>query len=72
MTPRWALVMMGGIATLLAVVPFVAFYKGPWIRAHSPYSKQLMAEEAARIEKEVDDARAAGLLPLEQEKSDKA
>ena len=52
LTPRWSLLLMGGIAFLLAPIPFVAFYKGPWIRGRSPYSKILMAEEKRRVEAE--------------------
>lgn len=52
MTVRWALVMMGGVAALLALVPFVAFYFGPQIRARSKYSRLLMAQERENIEKE--------------------
>ncbi|WVQ96557.1 hypothetical protein IAU59_003662 [Kwoniella sp. CBS 9459] len=53
MTPRWGIFLMGCIAILLAPIPFIAFYKGPWIRARSPYSKILMAEERKRIEAEM-------------------
>lgn len=44
--------MMGGFATLLAAVPFVAFVWGPQIRARSRYSKMLMAQEREQLEKE--------------------
>jgi hypothetical protein len=44
--------MMGCIALLLAPVPYIAFFKGPWIRERSPYSKILMAEEKKRVELE--------------------
>ncbi|OCF35086.1 hypothetical protein I316_03126 [Kwoniella heveanensis BCC8398] len=53
LTPRWGLLLMGCIAILLAPIPFIAYYKGPWIRARSPYSKILMAEERKRIEAEM-------------------
>ncbi|OCF57017.1 hypothetical protein L486_05874 [Kwoniella mangroviensis CBS 10435] len=52
MTPRWGLFMIGCIALLLAPIPFIALFKGPWIRERSPYSKILMAEERKRIEAE--------------------
>ncbi|WVW85154.1 hypothetical protein I302_107192 [Kwoniella bestiolae CBS 10118] len=52
MTPRWGLFMIGCIALLLAPVPFIALFKGPWIRERSPYSKVLMAEERKRLEAE--------------------
>jgi hypothetical protein len=52
LTPRWSLFMMGCIALLLAPVPYIAFFKGPWIRERSPYSKILMAEEKKRVELE--------------------
>jgi len=47
-------------------VPFVAFWRGPQIRARSKYSRQLMAEEARRIEIEKngeDDAADGALEP---------
>jgi hypothetical protein len=44
--------MMGCIALLLAPVPYIAFFKGPWIRERSPYSRILMAEEKKRVELE--------------------
>ncbi|KAL1411719.1 hypothetical protein Q8F55_002685 [Vanrija albida] len=52
LTVRWSLVMMGGFATLLAAVPFVAFAWGPRIRARSKYSKMLMAQEREQLDKE--------------------
>ncbi|WWC63027.1 uncharacterized protein I303_105626 [Kwoniella dejecticola CBS 10117] len=52
LTPRWGLLMIGCIALVLAPIPFIAFFKGPWIRERSPYSKVLMAEERKRIEAE--------------------
>ncbi|AFR92141.1 drug transporter [Cryptococcus neoformans C23] len=51
LTVRYSLIMMGGIAMLLAPIPFVMFFKGPWIRDHSPYSKRLIAEEQKRLDK---------------------
>ncbi|WWC88263.1 uncharacterized protein L201_003170 [Kwoniella dendrophila CBS 6074] len=52
MTPRWGIFMIGCIALLLSPIPFIAYFKGPWIRERSPYSKILMAEEKKRIENE--------------------
>lgn len=52
LTPRWSLFMMGCIALLLAPIPYIAYFKGPWIRERSPYSKILMAEEKKRVELE--------------------
>ncbi|WVQ83220.1 hypothetical protein IAT38_005359 [Cryptococcus sp. DSM 104549] len=52
LTPRWTIFTWGCVAALLAAVPFVAYYHGPVIRAHSKYSKILMKEEQERIEKE--------------------
>lgn len=60
LTPRWALFLMGMVAAVLGVVPFVAYWKGPEIRARSKYSKILMAEEAARVaESEKEDRERA-------------
>ncbi|ORX34977.1 major facilitator superfamily domain-containing protein [Kockovaella imperatae] len=53
MTPRWGLFLMGCIGLLLAPIPFVAYYYGPWIRERSPYSKILIAEEKQRVEAEM-------------------
>ncbi|RXK37531.1 hypothetical protein M231_05252 [Tremella mesenterica] len=50
LTPKWAIFLFGSIAAVLAIVPFVAFFYGPIIRARSPYSKLLMAEERERME----------------------
>ncbi|WWC89634.1 uncharacterized protein L201_004559 [Kwoniella dendrophila CBS 6074] len=50
LTVRYSLIMMGGIAMLLTPIPFVFFFKGPWIREHSPYSKKLIEEERKRID----------------------
>lgn len=61
LTPRWSLFMMGCIALLLAPVPYIAYFKGPWIRSRSPYSKLLMAEEKKRVELE------AGLKDAEKD-----
>jgi hypothetical protein len=83
MTVRLALVMMGGIATLLALVPFVAFFYGPWIRQKSKYSRLLMEQEREALEAEryqrelrgmplqgTEDLEGdANLDPLEREKS---
>lgn len=61
LTPRWSLFMMGCIALLLAPVPYIAYYKGPYIRSISPFSKILMAEEKKRVELE------AGLKDAEKD-----
>ena len=53
--------MMGCIALLLAPVPYIAYFKGPYIRSRSPYSKILMAEEKKRVELE------AGLKDAEKD-----
>lgn len=49
LTPRWAIFLMGMVAGVLGVVPFIAYWKGPEIRARSPFSRILMAEEKARV-----------------------
>ncbi|WWC61559.1 uncharacterized protein I303_104143 [Kwoniella dejecticola CBS 10117] len=50
LTVRYSLIMMGGIALILAPIPFVFFFKGPWIREHSPISKKLIEEETRRLD----------------------
>jgi hypothetical protein len=52
MTVRWALVMMGGIASVLALVPFGAYFYGPQIRARSKISRLLMQQEREALEEE--------------------
>jgi len=64
MTVRWALIMMGGIATVLALVPFVAFFYGPAIRARSKYSRLLMEQEREALETERLQREVRG-LPLQ-------
>lgn len=54
-TPRWTIFTWGVVALILATVPFIAFYKGTVIRAHSKYSKILMREERERIEREKEN-----------------
>lgn len=49
LTPRWAIFLMGMVAGVLGIVPFIAYWKGPEIRARSPFSRILMAEEKARV-----------------------
>lgn len=61
LTVRWALVLMGGIASVLALVPFVAFFYGPQIRARSPFSRQLMDDERQEIEDEKKKRDAYGM-----------
>lgn len=63
LTPRWSLFLMGCMALLLAPIPFVAYFKGPYIRERSPFSKILMAEEARRVQ-----AEKAGEIPIALEK----
>lgn len=65
LTVRYSLIMMGGIAMLLAPIPFVMFFKGPWIRDHSSYSKRLIAEEQKRL----DESEISSLEPLAQNES---
>nr|KIR47627.1 drug transporter [Cryptococcus bacillisporus CA1280] len=65
LTVRYSLIMMGGIAMLLAPIPFVMFFKGPWIRDHSPYSKRLIAEEQKRL----DESEIFSLEPLARNES---
>ena len=38
---RWASTLLGCIASLLAVIPFVLFFWGPKIRARSRFAKKL-------------------------------
>lgn len=45
LTPHYASTLFGCLAAILAVVPFVAFRWGPQIRARSPMSRKLVAEE---------------------------
>ena len=59
LTPRWAIFLFGCIASVLAAVPFVAFWYGPQIRARSRYSKLLMAEEKERVHRAHHDAELA-------------
>jgi hypothetical protein len=61
--------MMGCIAALLAPIPYIAFFKGPWIRERSPYSRILMAEEKKRVELEagMQDKEASDVEAQRQE-----
>lgn len=52
LTPRWAIFLMGIVAGVLGIVPFIAFWKGPEIRARSKYSKILMEQERRRVEQD--------------------
>ncbi|WOO83005.1 Efflux pump atB [Vanrija pseudolonga] len=61
MTPRWAIVMMASFAAVLALVPFVAFFYGPQIRARSKYSKVLMQQERDAIDAERIQREARGM-----------
>lgn len=71
LTPRWAIFLMGIIAGILGIVPFVAFYKGPEIRKRSKYSKILMEEERKRVEEAEMNQRKEEEMELgdEREKS---
>lgn len=51
LTPRWGTTLFGCLATILAVIPFVAFFYGPKIRKHSAFAKALAEEERVRGEK---------------------
>ncbi|KAL1409161.1 hypothetical protein Q8F55_005990 [Vanrija albida] len=75
MTPRWAIVMMASFAAVLALVPFVAFFYGPRIRARSKYSKLLMQQErdaidAERIQREARGMDGHGFEDLEGDAND--
>lgn len=61
MTVRWALVLMGGIAALLALVPFIAYFYGPQIRERSPYSRELMRAEREALDAERYQREARGM-----------
>jgi type II secretory pathway component PulM len=69
MTVRWALVLMGGVAALLALVPFVAFFYGPQIRARSKYSRELMAQEREALEKEREAREKRGMDTADAEET---
>lgn len=61
MTVRWAIIMMGCIAALLALVPFIAYFYGPAIRARSPYSRALMQQEKDALDAERIQREAMGI-----------
>lgn len=76
MTVRWAIIMMGGIAAVLALVPFIAFFYGPQIRARSPYSRALMQQEkdaldAERIQREALGIDMDGVVDYEGDANEK-
>jgi hypothetical protein len=54
LTPRWGTTLFGCLATILAVIPFIAFFYGPKIRAHSNFAKTLAEEERRREEVRVE------------------
>jgi hypothetical protein len=56
LTPRWGSFLFGCLATLLAVVPFVAFFYGPEIRKRSKFARALAVEEE-RVSREKEEAR---------------
>jgi hypothetical protein len=45
LTPRWGTFLFGCLATLLMVVPFIAFFYGPQIRKRSKFAIALAIEE---------------------------
>lgn len=61
MSVRWALVMMGLVAAVLALVPFIAFVYGPQIRARSKYSRELMKAEREALDAERYQREARGM-----------
>lgn len=61
MSVRWALVMMGGVAAFLALVPFIAFFYGPQIRERSKYSRELMRAEREALDAERYQREARGM-----------
>jgi hypothetical protein len=55
LTPKWGTTLFGCLATLLAIIPFIAFFYGPQIRKRSKFAKALAAEEERiNTEKEVE------------------
>lgn len=50
LTPRWGTTLFGCLATILAVIPFIAFFYGPKIRAHSNFAKTLAEDQRKRDE----------------------
>lgn len=61
MTVRWALVLFACVGAVLALVPFVAFFYGPQIRARSKISRLLMHEEREALESERYQREARGM-----------
>jgi hypothetical protein len=59
LTPRWGTTLFGCLATILAVIPFIAFFYGPKIRQHSAFAKALAEEERVRGEK-LGEVQGAG------------
>ncbi|KAJ9108018.1 hypothetical protein QFC20_003587 [Naganishia adeliensis] len=58
LTPRWGSFLFACLATLLAIVPFIAFFYGPEIRKRSKFAKALAVEEE-RIQKVKEEERQA-------------
>lgn len=55
LTPKWGTTLFGCLATLLAIIPFIAFFYGPQIRKRSKFAIALAAEEKRiNAEKEVE------------------
>jgi hypothetical protein len=61
MSVRWALVMMGCVAAVLALVPFIAYFYGPQIRERSKYSRELMKAEREALDAERYQREARGM-----------
>lgn len=60
LTPRWGSFLFACLASLLAVVPFIAFFYGPEIRKRSKFAKALAVEgeRVQRVKEEERQARA--------------
>lgn len=58
LTPRWGTFLFGCLATLLAVVPIIAFFYGPEIRKRSEFAIALAIEEE-RVTREKEEKEQA-------------
>ncbi|KAJ9107641.1 hypothetical protein QFC21_001101 [Naganishia friedmannii] len=65
LTPRWGSTLFGGLAAILAVIPFVAFFYGPQIRKGSKFAKTLAAEQERLRE---EGGASAPPMPVDSEK----
>lgn len=45
LNPRWSGTIFGGVAAVLAVIPFILIFKGPQIRAASKVAQTLIEVE---------------------------